>query len=306
MTDYEPIAGQNLAPPRRFRWRTVLLPLAFLAIHWVAINMVASIYLVVYILLQSGTTNPLALLGDVEQLNRLLTEHYPLISVFYSGLLIPLYMLYLYLQKRQDPRSVWLERVSASQVFPSLAMAVGALGLINLWFNLLLFLTDYSPLLDRLMNDYMETANAFSPTQGYFWLILGISILTPAAEELLFRGILQGELHKALPDWAAVVIQAVVFAAFHWQPVQVSYVLLPGLLLGFAYAWTRSLWVPILMHMLFNFLGSVLPSLVGEDEVLGQIVGISEMAFILIGTLCLIYLYRNRKTERILIQGEQP
>jgi len=306
MTDYEPIAGQNLAPPRRFRWRTVLLPLAFLAIHWVAINMVASIYLVVYILLQSGTTNPLALLGDVEQLNRLLTEHYPLISVFYSGLLIPLYMLYLYLQKRQDPRSVWLERVSASQVFPSLAMAVGALGLINLWFNLLLYLTDYSPLLDRLMTDYMETANAFSPTQGYFWLILGISILTPAAEELLFRGILQGELHKALPDWAAVVIQAVVFAAFHWQPVQVSYVLLPGLLLGFAYAWTRSLWVPILMHMLFNFLGSVLPSLVGEDEVLGQIVGISEMAFILIGTLCLIYLYRNRKTERILIQGEQP
>ena len=77
-------------------------------------------------------------------------------------------------------------------------------------------------------------------------------------------------------------------------------------MLGFAYAWTRSLWVPILMHMLFNFLGSVLPSLVGEDEVLGQIVGISEMAFILIGALCLIYLYRNRKTERILIQGEQP
>ncbi len=306
MTDFEPYSGQILAPPRRFRWRTVLLPLAFLAIHWVAINMVASIYLIVYILLQSGMSNPLAMLGDVEQLNRLLTEHYPLISVFYSGLLIPLYMLYLYLQKRQDPRAVWLERVSGSQVFPSLAMAIGALGLINLWFNLLLYLTDYSPLLDRLMSDYMETANAFSPTQGYFWLILGISILTPAAEELLFRGILQGELHKALPDWAAVVIQAVVFAAFHWQPVQVSYVLLPGLLLGFAYAWTRSLWVPILMHMLFNFLGSVLPSLVGEDEVLGQIVGISEMAFILIGALCLIYLYRNRKTERILIQGEQP
>jgi hypothetical protein len=52
------------------------------------------------------------------------------------------------------------------------------------------------------------------------------------------------------------------------------------------------------MHILFNFLGSVLPALIGEDEVLAQIVGVSELVFIVIGILCLIYLQRLNRMRQ--------
>jgi hypothetical protein len=270
----------------------------FLGLHWLAINLTATFYIVVYAFVQNSVVNPLDLLGDLEKMNQVLNEQYPIISVIYSSLLIPLYVLYLYLQKRQDSRSVWLNRVEGRQLLPALAITVGLLGLINIWFNVLTWLSESNQLVDRLLQDYIEVAGAFSPSVGYFWLILGISILTPIAEELLFRGIIQGELRKAMPEWVAVVIQGVIFAVFHWQPVQISYVLLPGLLLGLVYAWTRSLWVPIAMHILFNFLGSVLPALIGEDEVLAQIVGVSELVFIVIGILCLIYLQRLNRMRQ--------
>jgi uncharacterized protein len=282
-------------PPRSFRPRSVLIPVFFLAMHWLAINLVATLYVVIYAFLDPAVRDPLGVLGDPAWMNTVLTHHYPLISVFYSALLIPFYWVFLYLQNRRDSRTVWLCKAEVPQIFPALAVIVGALGLTNIWFNLLLWFADVNPQIDRLLTEYMETASAFTPALGYFWLVLGISILTPITEELLFRGIIQGELRKAMPEWAAILIQGIVFAAFHVQPIQISYVLLPGILLGIVYAWTRSLWIPIIMHMAFNFLGSVMPALVGEDEIFAQILGISEMAFILVGLLCLIFLYRNRR-----------
>lgn len=283
---------------RSFRPRSVLIPVFFLAMHWLAINLIATIYVVVFAFLDPAVRDPLEILGDPAWMNTVLTNHYPLISVFYSALLIPFYWLFLYMQNRRDSRTVWLRKADVSQIFPALAVIVGALGLTNIWFNILLWLADINPHIDRLLTEYMETASAFTPALGYIWLILGISILTPITEELLFRGIIQGELRKAMPEWAAILIQGIVFAAFHVQPIQISYVLLPGILLGLVYAWTRSLWIPIIMHMVFNFLGSVMPALVGEDEFFAQILGISEMSFILIGLLCLVFLYRNRRNHR--------
>ena len=282
---------------RRFLPRTILMPLVFMILHWVASTMAATFYLVIFILVQGGPVNPLEILGDPSQLEKILIEQYPIIAVIYAAILIPVYSFYLFLRRQRDPRTLWLEKPVLTDILPSIAIMIGVLGVTNIWFNLLLAWGEQNTTIDQMIQEYMRTAGAFSPTTSFFWLILGISILAPIAEELLFRGIIQGELQRAMPEWAAIVIQGLVFALFHMQPIQVSYVILPGLLLGLAYAWTRTLWVPIIMHIAFNFLGSVLPALVGEDETLGQIVAISEMAFIAIGILCLIYLYKNRRNQ---------
>jgi membrane protease YdiL (CAAX protease family) len=154
------------------------------------------------------------------------------------------------------------------------------------------------------MDDYTKSASAFTADNGYFWLILGISILTPISEELIFRGVIQGELRRAMPEWAAIVIQAVLFAAYHMQPIQSSYVLLPGLLLGLAYYWSRSIWVPIAMHCLFNFLGSALPSLIGESKLGQEILGYSEMGFILIGAAAAVFFMLHRRRPAASDLGE--
>lgn len=286
----------------RFLPRTVLIPLVFLVLHWVASTMAATFYIVIFILVRGGPVNPLEILGDAGQLEKILIEQYPIIAVIYAAILIPVYALYLFLRKQRDTRTLWLEKPVLTDFLPSIAIMIGVLGVTNIWFNLLLAWGEQNATIDQMIQEYMRTAGAFSPTTSFFWLILGISILAPIAEELLFRGIIQGELQRAMPEWAAIIIQGLVFALFHMQPIQVSYVILPGLLLGLAYAWTRTLWVPIVMHIAFNFLGSVLPALVGEDEALGQIVAISEMAFIVIGILCLVYLHKNRRNQPVAAQ----
>jgi membrane protease YdiL (CAAX protease family) len=89
----------------------------------------------------------------------------------------------------------------------------------------------------------------------------GAIILAPLGEELLFRGILQTSIRKLIPArsgslrhrWAAIAITAVLFGAMHYATPQfVPALTVFGLVLGYLYERTGSLWIPVLVHMLFN------------------------------------------------------
>lgn len=294
------------AQPRKFGARTILIPLLFMVVHWLAINLAALVYMLIYLFIRGDALimDPESILGNSDVLNKIMAEQFPIITVLYAAALIPIYLVYLYINRQRDRRSLLVDPTRLKHLFPALAMMVGALGLTNLWFSLLQYLGEFNGTISRLLNEYIEQAEAFAPQAGYFWLIIGVSIMAPVAEELLFRGIIQGELRKAMPEWLAIIIQAIIFALFHMQPIQITYVLIPGILLGIAYAWSRSLWVPVLMHILFNFLGSVLPALADGDEVLGTIIYFAEVAFIVVGILAGIYFFYNRRqkeTEEVLL-----
>lgn len=295
--DYDQIGLLPEKLYRRFRVRTILIPVLFMALHWLMINLSAIVYLVIFVLIgRSGpVVDPWAVFADSDLLNRVLVEQYPIITIFYSIVLIPVYYIFLTISRQNDPRILWLEPLTLHHLFPSLAMIIGSLGLTNLWFSLLISLSESSSYVDNLLNEYLAQVEAFAPTAGYIWLILGIVIMAPIAEELLFRGIIQGELRKAMPEWLAIIIQAGLFALFHMQPIQISYVIIPGLLLGMAYAWSKTIWVPIIMHIVFNFFGSIIPALLEGDEVLGNIVVFSQIAFILVGGIATVYLYLRRR-----------
>lgn len=284
---------------KRFSYRTVLLPLLFIALHF-AVSLVVSIaYLVIYFVVQtvSGTVDVMALLQDQALLSKLLNDNFPIMTSLSSLILIPICIIYLRLANRRDPRTWLTEKPRLTEILPALAMIIGAVGAVNLWYNFLFYLQDFSQPVKEWMGDYAKSSEAFSDSSGFFWLILGVSILTPIAEELVFRGVVQGELRKAMPEWAAIAIQAIVFAAYHMQPIQSSYVLLPAVLLGLAYYWSRSIWVPIIMHCLFNFLGGVLPSMIGENALGQEILLYIELGFILVAILATLYLGLNYRRK---------
>ena len=79
-----------------------------------------------------------------------------------------------------------------------------------------------------------------------------IALLAPVFEELLFRGIiLQGFLHHySYPK--AILSSAVLFAAFHLNPIQFFPALGTGLILAWLFVRTRSLWPCMLVHALTN------------------------------------------------------
>jgi len=281
---------------RGFRLRTAIIPFAMILIHLLVIDIVANLYAQRYAWLSPWLNWPSLAPGQAyANTQDLILNEYPRIAVFYGLVLIPLYSLILYFRHLNWSDAIWLKRPRGRDLWPALVLAVGLLGVTNLLFSGLLALGDRIPAIQRQMADYIAQAEAFSPALGYGWLIAGISILAPLSEELLFRGIIQGELRRAMPEWLAVVLQAVLFALFHVQPVQVLYVLLPALALGAMYAVTRSIWVPVLMHILFNFLGSVVPAMTLGHDRLSQLVVWIELGFAGLGIGVVAYLWQSHR-----------
>jgi hypothetical protein len=79
--------------------------------------------------------------------------------------------------------------------------------------------------------------------------------LTPAlGEELLLRGVVQRQILRPVlgNPHAAIWVAAALFSAMHLEFGGFFPRLILGALLGYAYYWSRSLWVPIVLHFLFN------------------------------------------------------
>lgn len=88
---------------------------------------------------------------------------------------------------------------------------------------------------------------------------LGLMGLISFSEELVFRGYVLGNLLESIPNkWTALVISAILFAAFHF-PNPSIYALafvnlfLAGLLLGLNYIYTKNLWFSFFFHLSWNY-----------------------------------------------------
>lgn len=96
-------------------------------------------------------------------------------------------------------------------------------------------------------------------TIGGLLLNLVIVALIPAVgEELTFRGVLQQSLTRKMNPHVAIILSAAIFSFIHFQ----FYGFLPrmflGILLGYMFYITGSLWTSILMHFLNNATAVVL------------------------------------------------
>jgi len=93
--------------------------------------------------------------------------------------------------------------------------------------------------------------------------LLAVAVLTPIAEELLFRGVLFGGLRQRLPFLGAAVIATLLFTVVH-EPQAWPGVFVLGFGLALAYERTRTLWAPIATHATVNGLPLLLIALSGR------------------------------------------
>ena len=102
-------------------------------------------------------------------------------------------------------------------------------------------------LTERLLN--VETIN------GWLFNIFMIAIIPAIGEEFLFRGIVL----RVLRQWSgsihlAVWISAILFSAMHLQFFGFLPRLFLGALLGYAFVWSGSIWIPVFIHFINNAL----------------------------------------------------
>lgn len=81
---------------------------------------------------------------------------------------------------------------------------------------------------------------------------LMLIIIAPIAEEVLFRGYLLGKLRQYVPVWVAILITSVLFGIVHgaWN-IGIDVFAL-SIVLCVLRIMTKSLWAPIMLHMVKN------------------------------------------------------
>lgn len=126
-----------------------------------------------------------------------------------------------------------------------------------------------------------------------------IGLLAAVSEEMLFRGVLQ----KLFIDHSknilfSILITAFIFSAFHLQ----FYGLIPrfvlGVLLGYAYYLSGSIWVPIIMHFINNSVAVLFyilynKGLSGIDPNENEYFGILGLIISLISSIIIIWYWKK-------------
>lgn len=94
-----------------------------------------------------------------------------------------------------------------------------------------------------------------------------IAVIPALGEELLFRGVLQKQLAKWTGSihWG-IFISAVLFSALHMQFFGFFPRLFLGMLFGYLFVWTGSLWVPIIAHFANNGMAVTAQYFISEGQ----------------------------------------
>ena len=128
--------------------------------------------------------------------------------------------------------------------------------------------------------------------------IVAIAVVPAIVEELYFRATLQ----KIIIDWSgkpllAIVITAILFSAFHFSYFGFLSRMSLSIVLGLIYYYTKTIWLPILMHFVNNAIGvSALYAVRNNPKKIDQVMD-SNLTFywVFIGLVALVILFKQLK-----------
>jgi len=117
------------------------------------------------------------------------------------------------------------------------------------------------PLFGPASGPALPLANEQAWSQPSFLLtvFLGIVVLAPLMEEVVFRGLLYGWLRQRFGLWQAAILAASGHALLHFDLGALPGLLVLFLFLAWIYEYSESLWVPAIIHAAHNFVVLILP-----------------------------------------------
>ncbi len=144
-----------------------------------------------------------------------------------------------------------------------------------------------------------ESYQAVAQAQFGGSLLLGLlcyGIVTPLAEEVLFRGILYNALKRFVDIRLAWILSAFLFGAYHGNTVQGIYGFIMGLIFAYGYEYFGSFRVPVILHMLVNIVAYLISAL-GENGrfLVSWPVGLT---FLIIGVIPLLYMKKQKNVMK--------
>ena len=96
--------------------------------------------------------------------------------------------------------------------------------------------------------------------------IILYGIVSPIAEEIVFRGIVYNRMHRQYGKWIAIIGSALLFGLYHGNIVQALYGFMLGLLIAVLYEKYASFAVPVIIHSAANVFVYVVTSVTGVAD----------------------------------------
>jgi len=268
--------------------------LAVLAIYYAAQNALAVLLGLGYIAVNGDIQSIYRFQEVLNEVINFLLDKMPYIVLFAAIIALASYFV-IYRDRPHDVRAFLRYRpLDAAAI---VMLAVFGIG-VNFMVALLLTLLRSLPFLEPLFQNYEELSQLI--VGGDFVItLLTVGIIGPVVEEIMFRGLIFGELRKIMPIKIALVVQAVLFGVYHLQPVQGAYAAVIGLLLGLVYYRSSSMVAPMVVHIAINSF-SVVSSALLSDLAFGKSAGLIGLAGILFFILSSAYLLVSRDFKYVI------
>lgn len=165
------------------------------------------------------------------------------------------------------------------------AIAIGMNGVLTLT-----ELYRFSPTFQRVSEMQFDTP---------VWLgIISYGILAPLGEEIVFRGVVYGQLRKVLKVPFAVVLSGLAFGLFHGNLVQAVYATVIGCLLALVYEWYGTIAAPMLFHSVANLFVYVMLELLPFGGVFLSVPSCVLFLVLSAGSLFLLWMLQGKAASR--------
>jgi len=154
--------------------------------------------------------------------------------------------------------------------------------------------------MEVLTTRFMQMGNV----KDLFINLIVIAFLPAFIEELFFRGLLQTLIHKWLKNiHITIIITAIFFSAIHMEFFGIIPRTILGLILGYLFYWSGSIWSSIFFHFLNNASAVILVFLSQQNLInykIDEPMNSSNIVLVLsLGITALIFLYlANRYSKK--------
>jgi len=193
--------------------------------------------------------------GALLPLEIYIAENMTLLLII-SGLLTLLFSFLILLARGYNPFKYLEFRImSARDTIIMVLMGIGFSFFVNSLLTLIR--------IDEIFTDHVTEELVRMMTANVPLAFLAIGIIVPVYEEVLIRGLVFKELNRNMNLWVAILLQGLIFGLIHGNLLQFSYTFPMGIILGYIYLKYRSIWAPILIHLVWNctslLMGLVMP-----------------------------------------------
>ncbi|MBR5182355.1 MAG: CPBP family intramembrane metalloprotease [Clostridiales bacterium] len=149
------------------------------------------------------------------------------------------------------------------EILLAVIIAIGMLGFVDTFIMVSDRIAEYIKSLSEQMEQYRQSVNRFTgvdenavPLWDTVLYLITLCFIVPVEEELIFRGALFGVLRRKMSPFFAMAITAVIFGIMHRVSVHTAYAIICGMILTACYYYTENIITSMIMHSIFNLIGS--------------------------------------------------